>query len=237
LAAYFITGTGTDIGKTWLCAALLSYWRTQGLTTQAIKPVMSGVDPAALEASDAGALLLAQGLPVNAQTVAAIAPWRFAAPLSPDMAAALEGRAIDFDELVAFSCRATSADFYTLIEGVGGVMAPLDAKHTVLDWIVAVAAPTILVAGSYLGSMSHTLTALKTLSSAGAAIAAIVVNESVGSTVELIATVDSLRHHAAGVPVLAVHRVSAAADVAALARLLDDRLYSATSLRSSPSRP
>jgi dethiobiotin synthetase len=153
------------------------------------------------------------------------------------MAAALEGRAIAFDELVEFSCRATSADFYSLIEGVGGVMVPLDAKHTVLDWILAVGVPTVLVSGSYLGSMSHTLTALNALSNAGAAIAAIVVNETIGSAVGMAATVDSLRRHAAGVPVLAVHRASATADVASLARRLDDRLYSATSLRSSSTRP
>lgn len=234
MAAYFITGTGTDIGKTWLCAALLSDWRAQGLATQAIKPVMSGVNPAELEAGDAGALLQAQGQAVNAATVAAIAPWCFAAPLSPDMAAALEGRTIAFDELVAFSCRAASTDFYTLIEGIGGVMVPIDDTHTVLDWIIAVAAPTVLVAGSYLGSMSHTLTALKALSSAGAAVAAIVVNESQGSSVDLDATVESLRRHAGNVPVFAVHRTSPTADLAALARLLGDRLYSATSL--SPSR-
>jgi dethiobiotin synthetase len=109
-------------------------------------------------------LLAALGREAGAAELDAIAPWRFAAPLSPDMAAALEGREIDFDALVAFSRRAVSADFHApLVEGVGGVMVPLDQTHTVRDWVAASGLPAVLVAGSYLGSMSHTLTALEAL--------------------------------------------------------------------------
>jgi dethiobiotin synthetase len=107
----FITGTGTDIGKTWLACALLRHWRAQGLSPAAFKPVLSGFDPACPEASDAGALLAALGREVSATELDAIAPWRFAAPLSPDMAAACEGRSIDFGELVAFTRRSASADY------------------------------------------------------------------------------------------------------------------------------
>ncbi len=219
MAAYFITGTGTDIGKTWLSAALLRHWRAAGHSTQALKPVMSGVDAHALAQSDAGQLLLAQGLPVSAETVAAISPWCFAAPLSPDMAAAAEGRAIDYAELLALSRRPTAADF-SLIEGVGGVMVPLDAQHTVLDWMSDLALPVILVAGSYLGSMSHTLTALLALHSRQLHVAAIVINETPGASVALSDTVASLRRHCAGVAVVAIERDHSEAGIASLAAIL-----------------
>ena len=82
------------------------------------------------------------------------------------MAARKEGKAVDFGALVDFCRRAIAACPGTLlIEGIGGVMVPLDEKHTVLDWMAALNIPVVLVAGSYLGSLSHTLTALDAMRS------------------------------------------------------------------------
>lgn len=217
----FITGTGTDIGKTWLACALLHHWRSEGRQAAAFKPVLSGFDPGRAEASDAGQLLAALGRDVSAAELDAVAPWRFAAPLSPDMAAAKEGRSLDFEQLVAFTRRCASADFSpTLIEGVGGVMAPLDARHTVRDWIAAAGLPCVLVAGSYLGSLSHTLTALIALEKVGAGVTAIVVNETPDSVAGLDATLETLSRFTAGIPLLAIPRVSPQAAVTRLAGLL-----------------
>jgi dethiobiotin synthetase len=149
---------------------------------RALKPVASGFDAAQPADSDAGALLRATDLSCRAANLDAISPWRFAAPLSPDMAAAREGRKIPFSELLDF-CRAPSTADVTLIEGIGGVMVPLDAEHTVLDWIAALGAPAVLVAGSYLGTLSHTLTAAAVLRARGCTLAAVVVSESLDSPV------------------------------------------------------
>lgn len=221
MGANFITGTGTDIGKTWLACALLRHWRATGLAPAAFKPVLSGFDPLRPELSDAGALLLALGRESSPAELDAIAPWRLAAPLSPDMAAAREGRRIDFAELVDFSRQAVAApDRPLLIEGVGGVMAPLDEQHTVRDWIAASGLPSVLVAGSYLGSLSHTLTALEALQRVGAGVTAIVVNETPGSAVALDATLESLSRHAPGIAVVAIARADLRAGVTRLAGLL-----------------
>jgi len=219
--AQFITGTGTDIGKTWLACALLRHWRAEGRCVAACKPVLSGFDARHAEASDAGRLLAALGREVSTAELDAIAPWRFAAPLSPDMAAAREGRSIDFEQLVAFTRHCVSADFqHTLVEGVGGVMAPLDDRHTVRDWIAASGLPCVLVAGSYLGSLSHTLTALESLQRVGAGVTAIVVNETPDSSVALDATLASLSRHVAGLPVVAIARLQPDAGISRLAALL-----------------
>src|SRR6185312_4226156 len=101
------------------------------------------------------------GRPLSLDEITRISPWRFEAPLSPDMAARREGRAIDFDALVDFT-RSTASPL-TLVEGVGGVMVPLDEQHTTLDWMAAVGFPVMLVTGSYLGTLSHTLTAVGAL--------------------------------------------------------------------------
>jgi dethiobiotin synthetase len=221
MSANFITGTGTDIGKTWLACALLRYWRGEGRQVSAFKPVLSGFDLLSPQASDAGALLAALGREVSTAELDAIAPWRLKAPLSPDMAAAKEGRRIDFDELVAFSRRAIAmADGPLLIEGVGGVMAPLDDRHTVRDWIAGSSLPCVLVTGSYLGSLSHALTALEALQGVSARIAAIAVNETPDSTVSLDATLESLSHHATSVPLVAIARCRPQTGIARLAGLL-----------------
>ena len=220
MGANFITGTGTDIGKTWLCCALLRHWRAAGLRPGALKPVLSGFDPDAPESSDAGRLLAALDEPIDDRTLEAIAPWRYAAALSPDMAAFLR-RQVPFDALVAYTRRVASADSRPLlVEGVGGVMVPLDQTHTVRDWVAASGLPAVLVAGSYLGSMSHTLTALEALARVAAPVAAIVVNESEASPVPIELTLDSLLRHVAGIPLVGIRRADPAPGVGRLAALL-----------------
>lgn len=204
--AYFITATGTDSGKTFVAEGLARAWRRRGHAVRALKPVMSGYDEAQLAQCDAGRLLAACGEDVTPRSVAAIAPWRFAAPLSPDRAAALEGRAIDFDDLVAWCRREVlRAPDAVLVEGVGGLMVPLDEHNTVRDWIVALDLPVLLVAGTYLGAVSHALTALAALREVGLRPAAIVLNESADG-VGIRNTWASLAPHAEGITLVSVAR-------------------------------
>jgi dethiobiotin synthetase len=203
MSAVFITATGTDIGKTFVAAGLIRRLRAAGRPVEALKPVATGFDPAIAGDSDPGVLLAALGRPVTLPEIERIAPFRYVAPLSPDMAARRERRPLPFDALVKFCRRAIQADEGTLlIEGIGGVMVPLDDTHTVLDWMAALGIPALLVAGSYLGTLSHTLTALDALKRRGIAVTALVVNETQGSTVPLADTVDSLSRFVA--PVVAL---------------------------------
>jgi len=215
MSAYFVTATGTDIGKTFVTAGLIRHLRAQGRAVAALKPIISGF--ADVAGSDTGILLDALGEAATAEAVARLSPWRFAAPLSPDMAAAREGRSIDFAALVEF-CRAAENPGTLFVEGVGGIMVPLDGTHTVLDWAAALALPLILVAGSYLGTLSHTLTALSVIAAAKLDVAALVVNESVGSGVPLEETRAALARFAPGVPIVTLPR--GAADFSPLAALL-----------------
>lgn len=207
MSTLFVTGSGTDVGKTFVAELLLGQLLRAGRRACALKPVASGFDEEAPATSDPGRLLRAQGLEPDPRAIEAICPWRFAAPLSPDMAAAREGRAVDFDALVAFCRRPRNADV-TLIEGIGGVMVPLDREHTVLDWIVAVAAPVMLVAGTYLGTLSHTLTAAGMLAARGAALMGVVVDESPQQPVTPDETAAVLRRFVAPTKVVVVPRVT-----------------------------
>ncbi|MGB7715757.1 MAG: dethiobiotin synthase, partial [Pseudolabrys sp.] len=164
MAAYFVTSTGTDIGKTFVTAALIRYMRESNQPVAALKPIVSGYDSSVAETSDPAVLLAALGRRMSADEIERIAPWRFRAPLAPDLAAAREGRRVDFVELVEFSRAAINgAKGPLFIEGVGGIMVPLDGRRTVLDWMTALDIPLLLIVGGYLGTISHTLTALDVL--------------------------------------------------------------------------
>jgi len=208
MSAIFVTAAGTDIGKTFVTCGLIRALQARGRKVAALKPIVSGFAPAAAEGSDSGLLLAALGRPVTIETIAQVSPWRFAAALSPDMAAAREGRTIDLAALVGF-CRDAIAtrDGALLIEGVGGVMTPLDARHTVLDWMAALDIPIVLVAGSYLGAISHTLTALEVVRRRGLAVACLVISESQGSPVPLEETRATVARFASAIEVVTLPRL------------------------------
>ena len=207
MTAIFITATGTDIGKTFVAAGLIRHFRGMGCAVDACKPVVSGFNPATPETSDPGILLTALGRPVTADEVASISPWRFAAPLAPDLAARREGLTLDFDTLVDFSHRAIRDHQGTLlIEGIGGIMVPLNEHHTVLDWMTALRAPVLLVTGSYLGSISHTLTCLDVLRRHALALRVLVVNQTPSSTVSTEDTVQTVARFANPIPVIGLPR-------------------------------
>ena len=125
MTTIFITATGTDIGKTFVTAGLIRHIRAAGRTVDAIKPVVSGFDPDAWQESDPAMLLAALGRPITLEEAGRVSPWRFAAPLSPHMAARREGGAIEFQEVVEFCRRSMAARRgVLLIEGIGGIMVP-----------------------------------------------------------------------------------------------------------------
>jgi dethiobiotin synthetase len=183
MQALFVAGAHTDVGKTYVAAAVIEAARAAGRTVDAFKPVVSGFDSRDWVASDPGRLLTALGRPLTPESLDDIAPLRFAAPLSPPMAARLEGASLSLADL-ADPCRRRLAESQAellLIEGAGGVMSPMAEDGLCLDLMQALGLPAILVGGSYLGAISHTLTALEVLRARGLEVRAVVVSESAGA--------------------------------------------------------
>jgi dethiobiotin synthetase len=208
MSAYFVTATGTDIGKTFVTAGLIRHLVLAGETVDAFKPVVSGFDIATAALSDPGVLLGALDEPVTPESLNRLSPWRFAAPLSPDMAAAREGKGLDFNAIVA-ACRdrIAQSEGTLFIEGVGGVMVPLDDHRTVLDWMTALDLPLVLVTGSYLGTISHTLTAMECLSRKGLTVRALVINDSGDGAVPMDETKSALARFLPDVTMAIIPRV------------------------------
>ena len=204
MKAFFVAGTGTDLGKTHVGCALLEAARKRGLRVEAFKPVVSGFDPAAPETSDPARLAAALG---RADAWADVSPRRYRAPLAPNLAARMEGDTLRMSDLVA-DCRTWLADRaadLALVEGAGGVMSPMTDDATNLDLMAALALPVLLVAGSYLGTASHMLTALEVVRARGLTVAAIVVSESLDAP-DLQQTVDMLRAFERRTPILVAPR-------------------------------
>lgn len=212
MTALFVTATGTDVGKTYVTCLMIRALRESGRAVRALKPIATGFDPVRPEDSDTGRLLSSLGRPIDAATIDAVSPWRFTAPLSPDMAAAREARSIDWPALIAFCRReiatAEKDDAVVLIEGIGGVMVPIEERRTVLDWIAELDVPALIVAGSYLGTLSHTLTAAGALASRSCRVAGIVIDESPQQPVSADETAAVLERFVAPAPIVVVPRKS-----------------------------
>jgi dethiobiotin synthetase len=208
MTAVFVTSTGTDLGKTFVARGMIRQLRARGRDVEALKPVITGFDPRELHASDTGRLLTALGRALTPEHIAAMSPYRLREPISPDLAARLENAAIDFAALAAFCRNAVGRHRDALIiEGIGGIMVPLDDRRTVLDWMIEIDVPVILVVGSYLGTLSHTLSALDVLERHDLKVAAVVVSETAGSAMSLADVAATIGRFAGSTKVLALPRL------------------------------
>jgi dethiobiotin synthetase len=219
----FITATGTDIGKTFVAAGLIRALRARGVGVSALKPVVSGFDETHPEGSDPAILLAALDKSLDLATLDAISPWRFAAPLSPDMAARKEARAIDFETVKTYcESRIAETGDLVIIEGVGGIMVPLNERFTILDLMFHLALPVILISGNYLGAVSHLLSALDVLKNRDLFPRAIVINESENSQVSMADTMETLSHFCGNIHLIQIARQRAGtSSEACFAQLID----------------
>ncbi|WP_095081327.1 dethiobiotin synthase [Pseudomonas sp. Irchel s3h17] len=175
-AAYFITGTDTDVGKTTIAAGLLQAARSAGLSTAAGKPVASGCDvtPKGLRNADALALLDQCSVPL---TYAEVNPMAFEPAIAPHLAARESGVALTVQSLLVpmRHILGKQADF-TLIEGAGGWRVPLADQDNLSDLAMALGLPVILVVGVRLGCINHALLTAEAIARDGLQLAGWVAN-------------------------------------------------------------
>jgi dethiobiotin synthetase len=209
MRGFQIAGAHTDVGKTYVACALLRAARAKGLSVSALKPVVSGFQGRDWAGSDPGLLITAMGQPLTPRRLEEVSPLRFAAPLSPPMAARREGRSLRLDDLLAISrpwLEAAPAEF-GILETAGGVMSPMAEDGLCLDLMTQVSLPVLLVGGGYLGAISHNLTALSVLAGAGLTVRAMVVSESADPEAPAYdETVGAIAQWSGDTPVIAARR-------------------------------
>ena len=154
---FFVTGTCTDVGKTFVSVALLHALKEQGYRTLALKPVAAGCQqtPEGLRNDDA---LQLQAAMTESLSYEQINPVALERPAAPHIVAAEQGRRITASRLEGI-CRGallTKADV-ALVEGAGGWRVPLNERETLADLAFALRLPVILVVGVRLGCINHAL--------------------------------------------------------------------------------
>jgi len=171
----FITGTDTGVGKTLFSAALLLRLGEAGVRAAACKPVSAGCRREAGRLVNADAELLAAVAPLGAP-LETVNPVALEPAIAPHIAAADERRLLDAATLAA-ACRvAGSGGEYTVVEGAGGWLVPLNATETLADVAAALQLPVILVVGLRLGCLNHALLSAAAIRSDGLALAGWVAN-------------------------------------------------------------
>lgn len=167
----FVTGTDTGVGKTVLTAAIVSALRARGDAVRALKPVITGLDDPADPDWPPDHELLAR---VAGCTPEQVTLARYGPAVSPHLAVELSGRGLALDELVAGIRSAAAPGEALIVEGVGGLLVPLDAGFSVRDLAREVGLPLLVAARPGLGTINHTLLTLEAARVFGLRVAAVV---------------------------------------------------------------
>lgn len=170
-AGLFVTGTGTEVGKSVVAAVLARAAADAGTRVAVFKPAVSGLDDGG--ESDHALLRRASG---SSQTDEQIAPYRFGPPVSPHLAAELAGVEIDPARLLAGAREAAAGSELLICEGVGGLLVPLTPSYLVRDFARDLGMPVVVVAPPALGTINHTLLTLEAARAAGLEVAAVVLS-------------------------------------------------------------
>ena len=171
MRGFFVTGTGTGVGKTVLAGALAARLRAAGVRVRVFKPVLTGLDepPEPGWPRDDELLAAAAGVPAGEVTAR-----RYGPPVSPHLAAELAGADVDLAELVdAATALARRADAI-VVEGVGGLLVPLNATASVRDLAAALGLPLLVAAHPGLGTLNHTLLTVEAARAASLDVRAVV---------------------------------------------------------------
>jgi dethiobiotin synthetase len=188
---FFITGTDTDVGKSWCSVGLMAKLQQQGHRVVGMKPVASGCTPTSAGLRNADALLLQQQAS-KLIDYDLINPYSFLPPIAPHIAAAQAGHRIKLGKIVERFIQLKAEADYVLVEGVGGWQVPLNDDETVADLALALQLPVILVVGLRLGCINHALLTAESIHHSGCTLAGWIANTIDPQMAQQQQTIDAL---------------------------------------------
>jgi dethiobiotin synthetase len=172
----FVTGTDTGVGKTLVAGAIANWFASRDARVGVCKLAATGCARRREGLVSEDAEFLAHHararFPLNV-----ICPQCFAEALAPAIAARRAGESLDWQAIELALKTIQSESDVIVVEGVGGVMVPMDEKHTVLDAAAWLGLPTLVVARPGLGTINHALLTLAALRGANVRVAGVVINE------------------------------------------------------------
>jgi len=152
---FFITGTDTGVGKTVATALLLKAMQRRGLNVGVMKPVETGVDPECHSAANSDARFLSEAGELD-DDPGDVCVYRFKMPASPHQAARAEGQRLELNPILDAYRRLAARHDWMLVEGIGGLLAPLNATECAADLVRALDLPLIIVTRYAVGTQNHT---------------------------------------------------------------------------------
>lgn len=198
----FITGTDTGIGKTYISRILLRNWNEQGLQTIGLKPVASGCEWINGQYINRDAHILQQTASLRLP-YSQVNPYGFNLAVSPHIAAKKEGIRLTIEEISTHIQKIAKIPHDRMIvEGVGGVMVPLNETELQLDLMKVLNFPVVFVVGLKLGCLNHTLLSLILLKSHQIPIQGWIINHIDPYMTCAYENMATLKHYLKGVPYL-----------------------------------
>lgn len=194
MKGYFITGTDTDVGKTYVAAMLVRALRGKGEGAVGFKPICCG------GRDDAELLVAASDGEVSVNDVNPV--W-LRPPVAPYTAAMIEGRMIDL-ALIRETFARLSAQHTVVVEGAGGWLVPVEREYSMADMAAEFALPVIIVVANRLGCINHTLLTIQAIRGAGMECAGIILNHTAAAADDDAAVITnaSVLEAISGVPIL-----------------------------------
>jgi len=171
----FITGTNTDVGKTFIAVAIAKALIARNISVIPRKPIESGCIKQDDELIPQDASALKQAANYNG-SLSEVCPYRFEPPISPVRAAHLANKILTIEQLVNI-CLEGSEDGFMLIEGAGGFYSPLAENGLNADLAVALQLPVLLIADDRLGALSQVLLNVEAIQMRGLPLAGVVMNQ------------------------------------------------------------
>ncbi len=165
----FVTGTGTEVGKTYAAAMVAHSFAAEGQRVKVFKPALTGLD----EPGEPDHAILRRAARSD-QSDEEIAPFRYGPPVSPHLAAAMVGEEIEREALLEAARIAQEGADTFICEGVGGLLTPLSLDYLVRDLIVDLAMPVAIASPPGLGAIDHTLLTIEAARSAGLRVTSVI---------------------------------------------------------------
>ena len=194
MQGYFVSGTDTGVGKTWITLGLMGALKNRFFTVAGMKPVASGCEltSAGLRNEDARLIQVqCSAMPRYEQ----VNPYAFEPGIAPHVAAAMAGIHIDLERIADCYRELARSVNTVVVEGVGGWRVPLNETQTLRDLVALLQLPVILVVGIRLGCINHALLTAETIRRDGLKLAAWVANQVEADYSMPGATLDYLRRH------------------------------------------
>ena len=177
----FISSTGTGLGKTYCTVEIVKELIDRKVKANVYKPILSGFDSNNLEECDSYKILSAKNIIPKLEDIKKITPWLFEKPIAPSIAAKKENKSLKYNDVLEWCLKKSDNNIINIFEGAGGLLVPIEKIKTLLDLMKDLNSKVVLVVGNYLGSVSHTLSAIQNLQHANLQIINIIINENINN--------------------------------------------------------